>query len=268
METDKMATLGTLVSGIAHEINNPNNAIMFNLHIIKEILDDIKPLLDKRHMQSADFQVGNISYSDLPQSIDRLMKGMNRSSERIKHIVADLRNFAKPSPYNLEQWVQVNEVVRSSIVLLNNMIRVSTDNFSVDYSENLPKIKGNFQRLEQVIINLIQNACQSLENKGQGINVKTTHIREDKKESICITVADEGTGIPEKNLKYITDPFFTTKRDEGGTGLGLSITHRIIKDHNGTLDIQSKPGTGSVFTVNLPVIPSTASKSRRAQNEQ
>lgn len=253
MQADKMITLGTLVSGVAHEINNPNNAIMMGLPLLKEMLDDIWPLLEERYRQSGDFEVGGFSFPACRESAERLINGMTRSSERIKSIVGDLKNFARPDPCNLEQSVQVNEVIKSSVALLENMIIKATRNFSVTYGENIPNISGNFLRLEQVVLNLIQNACQAMEDKDRAIRVISAYVQENEMEAVRIVVSDEGRGIPEKNLGFITDPFYTTRRDSGGTGLGLSVTHRIIKDHRGTLDIRSIPGTGSVFTVTLPV---------------
>lgn len=259
MQADKMISLGTLVSGVAHEINNPNNGIMLNIPILKEIFDDIIPILGPHCRKSEDFKPGGIAFPKLQKSVNRLFDGMHRSSERIRNIVTHLKNFAIPTnPSDLTQWVQINEVLKSSVTLLHNMIWKSTRNFYVEYGENIPRIKGNFQRLEQVIINLIQNACQALENKDKenkdkAIHISTSHALEKKKSKVRLIVDDEGVGIPGKDLKFITDPFFTTRRDSGGIGIGLSISVRIIKEHGGTLDIRSKTGAGSTFTVTLPV---------------
>ena len=249
MQADKMISLGTLVSGVAHEINNPNNAIMFNSPLLKDMFDELVQHISEQCRCSEDIQIGGMPFFEMKQTANNLFDGMIRSSERIKNIVSDLKNFARPDYFGLNQQVNVNEVLKSSITLLNNMIRKSTRNFSVIYGENLPKVKGNFQRLEQVVINLLQNACQAIENKEKTIRVESIF----EENAVHILVKDEGVGIPMNQLKFLTDPFFTTKRDKGGTGLGLSITARIIKDHGGTLDIQSKPGKGSTFRVILPI---------------
>jgi PAS domain S-box-containing protein len=250
MHADKMVALGTLVSGVGHEINNPNNAIMFNAPLLKEIFDEMRPLLDERYRQEGDFDLAGIPYSELKQSVNELFDGIIRSSDRIKGIVADLKSFARPESYNLDQEVDVNRATKTSLALLQNMIKKSTDKFSVEYGKNIPPVKGNFQRLEQVIINLVQNACQALENKHQAIRVSVLYDK--KKHRVEVKVEDEGVGIDPDSIKFITDPFFTTRREQGGTGLGLSVSARIIRDHGGTLHIQSQPGAGSVFIVALP----------------
>jgi len=131
------------------------------------------------------------------------------------------------------------------------MIMKSTQKFSIEYASDLPRLKGNFQRFEQVIINLIQNACQALPDSQRGISVSTSY--DEKKRSILISIQDEGMGIPPKALPHIMEPFFTTKRDSGGLGLGLSISSRIVKEHGGTLTFTSQPGKGTTAEIILPI---------------
>jgi polar amino acid transport system substrate-binding protein len=130
------------------------------------------------------------------------------------------------------------------------MIKKATNHFSVDYGENLPKLEGNFQRLEQVMINLIQNACQSLPNRDRGVFVST--FFDEDKGHIVVRVEDQGVGIRSDSLTHITDPFFTTKQDAGGVGLGLSISARIIEEHRGRMRFRSEPGKGTTAEVILP----------------
>jgi C4-dicarboxylate-specific signal transduction histidine kinase len=149
--------------------------------------------------------------------------------------------------------VDINEVIKSSVSLLSNMIKKSTNRFSIKYGKNLPLLRGNFQRLEQVIINLIQNACQALPDakKGIFISVRLTNERS----TIVITVRDEGMGIPPDTLLNITDPFFTTKHESGGVGLGLSISSKIVEEHGGSMHFESQIGTGTTVEIKLPVEP-------------
>lgn len=254
IQADKMVALGTLVSGVAHEINNPNNAIMFNAPLLKEIFDEIIPLFDERYQQQGEFELAGLPYSQLKQSVNELFDGIIRSSDRIKGIVADLKNFARPESYDLDQEVNINNVVQSSLTLLQNMIKNSTNKFSVNYRKNIPSVTGNHQRLEQVVINLVQNACQALENKNQAVGVSIYYDK--KNNQVKVKVEDEGVGIDPESIKFVTDPFFTTRREQGGTGLGLSVSARIIRDHRGTLHIQSRPGKGSAFIVALPAAKS------------
>jgi signal transduction histidine kinase len=174
-----------------------------------------------------------------------------RGCQRIKYIVHELRDFARERPADLTEPVGANSVVASAVTLLTNMIGNSTDHFSVEYGSGLPKLKGSFRRLEQVVINLIQNACQALPSRERAINVSTSY--DEDKRSIILEIRDEGVGIPEDALSHITDPFFTTRRDSGGTGLGVAIVSSIINEHGGTLSYSSRPGEGTTVTATLPM---------------
>jgi polar amino acid transport system substrate-binding protein len=135
--------------------------------------------------------------------------------------------------------------------LLANPIRKATHHFSTSYQEELPRVRGNLRRLEQVAINLILNACQSLSGTERAIRVETSLDEEENR--VVLTVADEGEGIPESVLARITDPFFTTRREAGGTGLGLAVAARIAEEHAGRLSFESEQGRGTVARLSLPI---------------
>jgi polar amino acid transport system substrate-binding protein len=192
-----------------------------------------------------------MKYTEMKENIPVLFSGILDGSKRIKQIIEDLRDFVRRDSSDMTQAVDVNAVLKSAISLLSNMIMKSTKHFSAEYGDHLPRLKGNFQRFEQVIINLIQNACQALRDTQRGISVSTSY--DEEKRSILITVQDEGMGIPVEVFPHITEPFFTTKRDSGGLGLGLSISSRIVKEHGGTLHFTSTPGKGTKVEIILPV---------------
>jgi polar amino acid transport system substrate-binding protein len=144
-------------------------------------------------------------------------------------------------------------VVQRAATWLAHLIATTTKHFSVTCSPDLPSIVGNRRRLEQVMVNLIQNACQALPDPDRAVRV--TLARQDS--VVVVEVADEGGGIPEEALKHITDPFFTTKRAVGGTGLGLSIASSIVREHGGTLEFISEQGKGATVRVSLPLPEST-----------
>jgi len=253
IQADKMATLGILVSGVAHEINNPNNYILLNAKILSKVWNDITPILKQYYEMNGDFALAGMPYTKAHERIGQLISGISEGSERIQKIVQSLKDFARQDRGELDQSVDINLVVKSSILIINNLIKKSTTHFSVEYGENLPKIKCNFQQLEQVIINLITNSCHALPNKEKGIIISTSYDMDSK--NIIINIQDEGIGIPSESLKHILDPFFTTKRDYGGTGLGLSVSYNIIKDHGGELSFTSELGKGTTATIRLPVGP-------------
>jgi len=227
MQASKMVALGTLVSGVAHEVNNPNSFIMLNSPILKAAWENAMPILEKYYDENGDFILGGMNYTEMRENIPTLFAGISDGAKRIKRIVDELKNYVRDNTADLNQAVDINEILKSTVSLLANMIKSSTNHFSIKYGSNLPSLKGNFQRLEQVMINLIQNACQALSNSQKGIFVSTTF---DKKGSeIVINVRDEGMGIPPETLMNVTDPFFTTKHDSGGVGLGLSISLKIMQ---------------------------------------
>ncbi|MBN1900254.1 PAS domain S-box protein [Candidatus Sumerlaeota bacterium] len=251
VQTEKMAALGILVSGVAHEINNPNNFIMLNVPTLHDSWSSVVPILDQYYEQNGDFLVGGVYYSTMRKHMPELFNCILAGANRIKNIVRELRDFARESDASQMEPVDMNAVVRSSLTLLENMIKKSTNKFSVRYDDNIPRIKGNFQRLEQVVINLIQNACQALPDKDKGIIVSTRC--DFKKKRVILEIADQGTGIPPEIHKFIMDPFFTTKREKGGVGLGLSISSKIINEHKGSLEFKSGHGAGTIAAIELPL---------------
>ena len=196
--------------------------------------------------------IGGIRYPEIRDRIPRLLSGITDGSKRIQQIVEDLRDFVRRDASDMNQSVDVNTVVRSALSLLSNMITKSTSHFSAQYAERLPTLKGNSHRLEQVMINLIQNACQALPDVRRGLSLSTRF--DEKTWTIVVKVRDEGIGISPEVLSHITDPFFTTKSDSGGIGLGLSISSRIIKEHGGTMTFISEPGKGTTAEIILPVL--------------
>ncbi len=251
-QADKMASLGILVSGIVHEINNPNNFILLNVNLFSKIWKDITPILEEYYKENGDFVIAGMLYSTSKEKIAQSLDGILKGSERIKNITKSLTEYARSDSGNLNESVDINKVVEMAVVITDNLIKKSTDNFGVDYGEGIPSIKGNAQQLEQVVINLITNACQSLSKKSAAIKI-FTYYKADKHE-VRIRVSDEGTGINETDLYHIMDPFFTTKRNSGGTGLGLSVSNSIVKSHGGSIILKSRQGKGTSARVILPVL--------------
>ncbi|MDZ7372258.1 MAG: ATP-binding protein, partial [candidate division KSB1 bacterium] len=250
-QTDKMATLGILVSGMAHEINNPNNFIMLNAEMIGKAWRSVQPILDRYLEENGDYVVAGMPYSIARDKIGELIAGIQKGSQRIQNIVNGLKDYARQDTGAMDQLVDLDEVVDAAIMIVNNLIKKSTDSFSFVKSENLPRVKGNFQKLEQVLINLITNSCQALKEPPREISIRTGVDR--SQNMVYAIVRDNGEGISESDMKHIFDPFFTTKRDGGGTGLGLAIAYSIVSDHRGRLQVESKLGEGTTVTLYLPI---------------
>lgn len=251
IQADKMKSLGVLVSGIAHEINNPNNLVMFNSDLVSRIIGDVTPGLNEYYEDHPERLVGGLSYSETLRELESLLKGISIGSQRIRDSVVNLKNFARIDSGNMNQQMRINEIVKSALLIVANLVAKSSNAFSVSYADNLPAIAGNAQQIEQVIINLLANACQALQNTSQAIHLSTKYDEAGKR--IHVVVSDEGIGISKGQVKQIFDPFFTTKIDTGGTGLGLSISDSIVQAHKGELWVQSVEGKGTTVTMVLPV---------------
>jgi PAS domain S-box-containing protein len=251
IQADKMISLGTLMSGIAHEINTPLASIKMNSEIFDRVWHDVVPVLDEHYVKDKDFSMAGIPYEDSKTRLEDLMTGLKESSGRIEKIINDLRDYSRPSDALPVESIDINKVIESSVNLTQNMLKKSTKKFSINLTEHSPHIRGNSLKLEQVFINLIKNACQSLVDNSKKIELSTTYEKE--KNQILIKVMDEGIGIKEEDMKYITAPFFTTRREQGGTGLGLYISLQIVHDHKGRMVFQSQEGKGTTVTVILPV---------------
>ncbi|MCM0080679.1 transporter substrate-binding domain-containing protein [Geomonas sp. Red32] len=249
IQADKMASLGILVAGVAHEINNPNGLILLNVPRFEEIFEGALPVLEEYYRENGDFRLGRYRYSRLRDELPHMLGETQDAAKRIKRIVTELKDFARPGNEEMSQVIDFNQVVQAAERLAGKSIEKSSHNITARYASGLPPVKGNGQRLEQVVVNLLLNAFQSLEGKGKRIDVATLW---DAERGVVLTVQDEGRGIATDDLPRLTDPFFTTKREEGGTGLGLSISAGIVKEHGGTLDFDSEPGRGTTVTLTLP----------------
>jgi signal transduction histidine kinase len=257
----KMVSLGTLVSGVAHEINNPVTSALLNTQTLRKVWDGVLPILDERSQKEGDFRVGGMTYKEIRERMPMLLSHIEDGTRRVRDIVTDLKDFARETPSERSDDIDVNEVVLKAVGLVSNLIKKSTNDFSVDYTPNPPAFKGNAQRIEQVIINLVMNACQALSDSERAVRVRTG--RDPDEACVLVEVQDEGVGVPPQVMQRLKDPFFTTKRDTGGTGLGLAISDRIVRDHEGRMTFISEQGRGTTVRVYFPVPANEKEKVRR-----
>ena len=244
-----MTTLGTMVSSVAHEINNPNNFLLMNAGIIKRAWDDIVPVVEEHFERDGDFSVAQSTWSEARMFLPDAIDGIQQGALRISGIVDTLKDFGRDDRIQREAQADVNAVAQLSIAILAQVITKKTRKFQVELAEGLPHVKGSARQLEQVIINLIQNALQSLPDLEHGVRV-ATGIDLDSGD-VLIRISDEGTGIPPEIGSRIMEPFFTTRLEHGGTGLGLAISSTIVKEHGGSIEFVTEAGTGTTFTVRL-----------------
>jgi PAS domain S-box-containing protein len=256
MRQARLASVGVLSAGVAHEINNPNNAILFNAGLVKRAWHDAVPILSEYHAEHGDFSLAGLSWVEAGDTLPRLLEDIGRNAERIKRIIQNLKHLVRQGEEKLDQSVNVANVLREAIMVLHHQIQQRTDAFSLELAEELPPTTGDAQQLEQVFINLILNALESLPGRERGVSV-ACRLSEGG-DHIEVEVRDEGLGMPEADLMRVAEPFFSTKTASGGTGLGLSIAKSILDRHHGTLTFKSRPGTGTRALVRLPLRPTGA----------
>ncbi|GFO53298.1 hypothetical protein GMSM_03050 [Geomonas sp. Red276] len=259
IQANKMTSLGMLVSGIAHEINNPNNFISVNSLMLTDVWQETAPILAEHRERSGEFFLGGLPYSEMEKVVPRLLSGITEGSNRIATIVGNMRNFVKKEDGGTEGVIDINRTIDGAASLLWHHIHRYTDDFSMSLSEGLPVGRGSSQQIEQVIINLIMNALQALPGKECAVRVESGF--DEGRAMVTIAVIDEGYGMNKKVQKRLTEPFFSTKIDKGGTGLGLYISSSIIQEHRGTLSFQSAPGKGTTAVIRLPVASLPVSES-------
>ncbi len=250
IQANKMTSLGVLVAGMAHEINNPNNFILISSELLTKAWVDARPILVEHQKVHGDYDLGGVPFSVMQYEIPNLLENITDGSRRIRDIVNGLKNFAREGRSGMRDDLDINEVVHQATTIISHQIRRHTRDFSVETDPAMPRVTGNFQQIEQVLINLILNALQSLPDPERQVRVNLRYDAPSK--MVCIEVADQGCGIPDNISGRVLDPFFTTRLDKGGTGLGLSISNSIINDHNGTLTFRSSP-SGTTFAICIPV---------------
>ncbi len=252
IHANNAASLGMLVSGFAHEINNPNSFVMGNAAILDKIWRGVMPILADSDATAGDIRLAGFSIEELADVVPKLLKGLGEGARRINAIVENLKDFAREDMIAPHTPFDLNAVIRASSLILSHHIHSHTDNFRLELSDDLPLALGKIQQIEQVVINLIMNALQSLTERSEGVTI-ATRLNPVSMMMIEVTVRDEGQGMSKEVLERLTEPFFSTRLNQGGSGLGLSISETIIKGHNGELRFDSAPGMGTVAIFTLPM---------------
>ena len=251
-QAQKMETLGTLVAGVAHEVNNPINLIMYNLPLLQKIWRDLLPVLLTLKEKEPDRKFGGFTYNFLEANLDKLVEDMDMAANRVAKTVADLKNFSRQSNVVEKKPLQVNTAVKNAIRLSQSTLRTSGVHVDLKLGENLPEVQGNLQSIEQIILNIMINAVQAIDHNHGEITIATGFQTKDGR--IYIHIRDNGRGISPQIAEKIFLPFVSDKQTEGGTGLGLSVTYSLVKAHEGEITFASRAGQGTSFTVFLPTM--------------
>ncbi len=257
LQSEKMASMGQLAAGVAHEINNPVGYVISNIATLKRYVTDILKLLDryedmesritdKEHSDSLQAFKEEIDLGFIRDDIQMLISESQDGTDRVKRIVQDLKDFSHVGESDW-QWANLHDGLDSTLNIVCNEIKYKAD-IVKEYGE-LPDVECLASQLNQVFMNLLLNAAQAIEDRG---TIKI-HTAINEKNQVIIEFSDTGEGISKIHLNRIFDPFFTTKPVGSGTGLGLSLSYGIIKKHKGEIGVQSVEGEGTTFTITLPV---------------
>jgi len=250
MRADKLASLGALVAGVAHEVNNPNQVIGMNARFLRDGLPHLFTLAQSPEQADETIRLSGMGYDEFKEAVKAAVSEIESSMARIEHIVSELKRFVRGGAKGIREPTDVNQVIRTIADLSRHMIVRTTDFFVLDLQTGLPRVSADRIGLEQVVLNLLQNACHALPDRKRQVRISTR--LEKTTQTLIIEVADQGTGIPPQAMSKLTDPFFTTRSEQGGTGLGLSVSQRIIREHGGTMSFRSILGRGTTVTVSLP----------------
>jgi two-component system NtrC family sensor kinase len=247
--------MGQLVSGIAHEINNPVQFIQGNMQILREAIGDILPVLDAKEEEGRGMKIARLPYPFFRKQVQVLLKDMADGAGRIGNIVRDLKTFARRDEGRLDETVDMNRVVEAATRLVHNKIK--RFRLEQNLEEDLPALKGSLVQLEQVVVNTLINAAEALEDRPDAC-IRIATRRENGDRQIRVSISDNGPGMTDEVKDRLFDPFFTTKQRIGGTGLGMSITYGIIEEHGGSIEVDTSPGQGTTFHYIMPVARSAS----------
>ncbi|HEY9650763.1 MAG TPA: ATP-binding protein, partial [Coleofasciculaceae cyanobacterium] len=267
VQTEKMSTLGTLIAGVAHEINNPTSFIYGNLHYANEYIKDLIELvhLYQKHYPDPNPEIRShseaIELDFLIEDLPKILGSMETGAERIRHLVLSLRNFSRRDQSHM-QPVNLHDGIESTLLILQNRLKANGDFPGIEvikeYGE-LPPVECYPSQLNQVFMNLLGNAIDALDELRANSHldiIPTIWISTEVSSSnqVTIQISDNGPGITEEAQLQLFDPFFTTKPVGKGTGLGLSISYQIVVEkHKGSLQCKSMLGKGTQFSIEIPI---------------
>jgi hypothetical protein len=268
IQSEKLASLGQLTAGIAHELNNPINFVTSNVQSLKRDFGDLREVIESitsLHPNSDKVvdellvvleRMKELDISFTLKEIDELLAGVENGAERTAEIVSGLRIFSRMDG-NQETEANINELLSSTLIILRSNLKDEADVLT-EFSENLPNISCQPGKLNQVFMNIITNAAHAtmetdFSRSEREVRVRTRLVNDEGKQFIQVDITDNGAGMTEQTKAQIFNPFYTTKEVGQGTGLGLSIVKGILDDHNATIEINSEIGKGTTFLLSFPL---------------
>lgn len=276
LQSEKMASIGQLAAGVAHEINNPATFVNVNAGTMGKWWKLFEPVFDKAIESGWDRELGLKKFPDMVARFPRMIQSIKNGAARISSITSALREFAR-SDHEGKERVDIRDVIEHAVIITKNQYKYHAE-LVIENGSETPKIFGSSQKLEQVFINLIINATDAIKEKAeimkdrgqsfQGLISIIAGLRQTPEKRVEIVVKDNGIGMGADVMRKVFDPFFTTKPKDMGTGLGMSIVYGIIQDHGGNISIESPKGEGAALTITLPIEQNVQSIEQAVNSKQ
>lgn len=251
IQTNRMTSLGLMISSIAHNINTPNGAVKLAAEHLGGSWKDILTILEEVSRDAGNFTLGGLPFEVAKVEIKRAIDSILNNAARVERVIQDLRTYNVGERSELSPGVMVNRVVEEALTIIRAHGRQGEIVISHCLAPDLPSITGNQYQLEQVVVNLLLNAMQSMSANTGTVTVLTEYSVEPGE--VRIVIKDQGDGIPLHIKKHLFEAFYSTKIDKGGSGLGLYISNFIVSEHKGRLTVESEDQKGTVATVRLPI---------------
>ena len=247
IHSEKMACLGQLAAGVAHEINNPIGYVSSNLHVLEDYIKVYNTTIDQ--LSNNNLKTANISqdFIFVRKDINALLVSCIEGVQRVNDIVGSLKSFSRKEDDDFYS-LSVNDVIETSLKIVSNELKYAHEIVKL-LDMDIPNINGNHGQLQQVFVNLFVNAAQAMKKGGQ-LTIKSRYHQD----SVEVSVRDTGCGMDESVIQHIFEPFYTTKDVNEGTGLGLSVSYAIVEKHNAVIDVTSEHNEGCTFTLKFPLM--------------
>lgn len=252
IQTNRMASLGLLVSSMAHSINTPNGAVKMAGQHLSRSWKDVVPILDGVTKEEGDFVVGGLPFSVAREEFQKAADSVIHNADRIDRVINDLRSYSVGASLEFGSSVSINKAVEGGLSVIRAHGKHAAIPISPQLDQTVPHVNGNLYQLEQVVVNLLQNALLAMKPDEGKVTISTCYVKESNE--VQIIVRDEGGGITKDALRSLDEPFISTRIDKGGSGLGLYISNFLVKEHKGRISFISEPDQGTVATVHLPAV--------------
>ena len=267
VESQKLASLGLLVSGMVHQVKNFNNCITFNIPILREYLKKLIPIIDDYAETHRDFEVLGMPYPEFREDIFKLLDNLEHASGQISATVSGLGEFVRSSDRRRKRPVELKRVIERGVALCGYQLKKMAKSFELYIAEDLPRIFTHPEAMEQVVVNLLINAAQAADKGDSWVGLRARRGNPCGDHAV-IEVSDNGCGMDEETRGKVFEPFFTTKAAGTGTGLGLFVSHNLIEELGGRIEVESEPGKGSTFRVILDGVNPRSRKSPEAVHHE